>query len=205
VLVPSVEDYLMPFLPPEPNTFPSDLFGEEIPEIRHGRQWWVLHTKPRQEKSLARQLLHSQVPFYLPLIERRSLIRGRVLHAQIPLFPGYLFLLGQRDERVTALATNRVVQALEVVDQGSLWGDLTQVHRLIDTGAPITPEERLEPGALVEITRGPLAGLKGRIIRAASGRRFVVQVNFIQRGASVLIDDFNLIAVNEDVAEPVGR
>ena len=91
---------------------------------------------------------------------------------------------------------------LEVADQKTLWDDLTQVHRLINTGAPITPEERLEPGAPVEISRGPLAGLKGRIIRAASGRRFVVQVNFIQRGASVLIDDFNLIAIDEELAEP---
>jgi transcriptional antiterminator RfaH len=191
----------MPFLPPEPNTFPQDLFTEENGEVRTDRQWWVLHTKPRQEKSLARQLLQARVPFYLPLIEHRSLIRGRVMLSHVPLFAGYLFLLGQRDERVAALATNRVVHTLEVADQKTLWDDLTQVHRLINTGAPITPEERLEPGAPVEISRGPLAGLKGRIIRAASGRRFVVQVNFIQRGASVLIDDFNLIAIDEEVAE----
>ena len=104
---------------------------------------------------------------------------------------------------VTALATNRVVHTLEVADQGTLWDDLTQVDRLIGTGAPITPEERLEPGSLVEITSGLLAGLKGRILRAANGRRFVVQVNFIQRGASVLIDDFNLTAIDEVLADPV--
>jgi len=193
----------MPFLPPEPNTFPDNLFAEDNAEVRQGRLWWVLHTKPRQEKCLARQLLQSRVPFYLPLIERRSLIRGRVLKSQVPLFPGYLFLLAVRDERMTALATRRVVHSLDVVDQGTLWNDLIQVNRLIDTGAPITPEERLEPGALVEIAGGALAGLKGRIIRAASGRRFVVEVHFIQRGASVLLDDFNLIAIDEDLAESV--
>ncbi len=193
----------MPFLPPEPNTFPHDLFAPENTDVRLNRQWWVLHTKPRQEKSLARQLLKSQVPFYLPLIERRSLIRGKVMKANVPLFGGYLFLLGQRDERVTALATRRVVHTLEVPDQPTLWDDLTQVHRLINTGAPVTPEDKLEPGDLVEITRGPLIGLKGRIIRAASGRRFVVQVNFIQRGASVLIDDFNLIAIDDAQTEPL--
>jgi transcription antitermination factor NusG len=193
----------MPLLPPEPNTFPHQLFSEETTAVRSGRQWWVLHTKPRQEKSLARQLLQARVPFYLPLIERRSLTRGRVMHSSIPLFAGYLFLLGQRDERLTALATKRVVHTLEVADQQTLWDDLTQVHRLINTGAPITPEERLAPGDLIQITRGPLAGLKGRIIRSASGRRFVVQVNFIQRGASVLIDDYNLIAIRKGLAEPV--
>jgi transcriptional antiterminator RfaH len=192
----------MPILPPEPNSYPETLFDGDA-GFRADRRWWVLHTKPRQEKSLARQLLQSQVPFYLPLIERRSLIRGRVMKAHVPLFPGYLFLLAKREERVTALATNRVVHTLEVADQGTLWDDLTQVDRLIGTGAPITPEERLEPGALVEITSGLLAGLKGRILRAANGRRFVVQVNFIQRGASVLIDDFNLTAIDEVLADPV--
>jgi len=193
----------MPFLPPETNCFPEALFDENNSSLRLDRQWWVLHTKPRQEKSLARQLLQSKVPFYLPLIEHRSLIRGRVMKSLVPLFPGYLFLLARRDERVTALTTNRVVHSLEVTDQSMLWVDLAQIHRLIGTGAPITPEERLEPGALVEITSGLLAGLKGRILRAANGHRFVVQVNFIQRGASILIDDFNLTAINDALADPV--
>ena len=177
----SAGTFPMPILPPEPNTFPPDLFSEENPAVRQGRVWWVLHTKPRQEKSLARQLVQVRVPFYLPLIEHRSRVRGRVQQTNVPLFPSYLFLLGERDERVTALATNRVVHTLEVPDQQMLWDDLIQVNRLIQTGAPITPEERLEPGALVEIKSGALAGLKGRILRAATGRRFVVQVNFIQR------------------------
>ena len=193
----------MPFLPPEPNAFPENLFADDNAALRSDRRWWVLHTKPRQEKSLARQLFQSRVPFYLPLIERRSPVRGRIMTSHVPLFGGYLFLLGQRDERVTALATKRVVHTLEVSDQRTLWDDLTQVHRLINTGAPITPEERLEPGAFVEITSGPLVGLKGRIIRASTGRRFVVQVNFIQRGASVLIDDFSLIAIAEEMEEQV--
>jgi hypothetical protein len=50
-------------------------------------------------------------------------------------------------------------------------------------------------GATVEIRHGALAGLKGKIIRAASGNRFVVQIDFIQQGASVLLDGFCLEAV----------
>ncbi|HZY89188.1 MAG TPA: transcription termination/antitermination NusG family protein [Gemmataceae bacterium] len=185
----------MPPLPREPNVFPADLLAEEAAPDGGERCWWVLHTKPRQEKSLARQMLTAEVPFYLPLVPRRTLVRGRPLEAHVPLFPGYLFLLADRDERVTALATERVVRSLAVADQSQLRHDLWQVHRLIAAGAPITPEQRLAPGATVEVRSGPLAGLRGRIIRGASGRRFVVRVDFIQQGASVLLDDFNLVAV----------
>ena len=194
----------MPVLPSEPSRFPDELFAEES-DVAVDRRWWVLHTRARQEKSLARQLHQARVPFFLPLISKRGLTRGRVFTSYMPLFPGYVFLLGQRDERLSALSTNRVVHSLEVVDQNKLWHDLTQVWRLIESGAPITPEDHLEPGVFVEIQHGALAGLKGRIIRAASGRRFVVEVDFIHRGASVMLDDFNLLPVDDpDLAHAKG-
>jgi len=188
----------MPLLPPEPYLFPDGLFDISKPAPSAERRWWVLHTRPRQEKSLARQMLDAQVPFYLPLISRRLPIRGRMLTSYVPLFGGYVFSWATWDERIQALATRRVVSALEVKDQEQLWQDLWQLNRLIATGAPITREDRLMPGDTVEIRSGPLAGLRGKVIRAATGKRFVIQVNFIQQGASVLMDGFNLLATVED-------
>jgi transcriptional antiterminator RfaH len=183
----------MPILPAEPSCFPEHLFDcvDDLPN-QGDRYWRVLHTKPRQEKSLARQLRQGQVPFFLPLISRRSLIRGRLLTSYIPLFAGYCFLLADEKERVKALATHRVVNALDVPDQKELWHDLRQIRRLIESGVPITPEGQLVAGTLVEIRSGPLAGLSGVIVRQANQRRFVVQVDFIHRGASVEVDDYML-------------
>jgi transcriptional antiterminator RfaH len=182
----------MPLLPLEADRFPQQLFEAPEQAAAGGRVWWVVHTRPRQEKSLVRQLHSAAIPFYLPLISRRLRIRGRMMTSYLPLFSGYVFLLATGEERITALATSRVVRTLPVADQAELWDDLRQVSRLIATGAPITPEDRLAPGDLVEIRSGPLAGLRGKLLSAASGRRFVVQVNFIQRGASVLVEDFML-------------
>jgi transcriptional antiterminator RfaH len=188
----------MPILPAEPALFPETLLDNDVPAVTGERSWWALHTKPRQEKGLARYFHERQIPFYLPLAQRRLLIRGRPLTSFVPLFPGYVFLLGDREERVLALATRHVVRALDVGDQDGLWRDLHQVYRLIASGAPVTPEERLAPGSVVEIHSGPLAGLQGVILRAASGHRFVVQVDFIQRGASVLIDAATLTPITVD-------
>jgi transcriptional antiterminator RfaH len=190
----------MPMLPPEPSQYPENLFAGPAADAFGSRVWWVLHTKPRQEKSLARHLHQAAIPFYLPVIARRSVIRGRIFTAHVPLFTGYLFLLGEREERVAALATKRVVQTLDVPGQEGLWRDLMQVSRLIATGAPITPEDRLRPGTLVEIKSGLLAGVRGYILQARSGRKFVVQVDFIQKGASIVLDDYNLVPLEEPPA-----
>jgi len=185
----------MPVLPVEPALFPDYLFDEWPKLVATGRLWWVLHTRPRQEKCLARQLLENEIPYYLPQISRRGLIRGRVVTSHNPLFSSYVFLLGHERERFSALASGRVVQALRVSDQEQLGADLSQLYRLIESGLPITPEDRFAPGMAVEIRSGALAGLRGTILRTATGRRLVVQVNFIQRGASVELDDFMLAPV----------
>jgi transcriptional antiterminator RfaH len=180
----------MPILPPEPDVFPPTLFTQVATLPEEGRLWRVLHTKPRQEKALARQMHQARMPFYLPMIARTCLVRGRRLTSYLPLFPSYCFVLADNQERVKALTTQRVVRSLEVPDQAKLWADLRQIHRLIQSGAPITPEGQLVPGATVEIRTGPLAGLHGVIIRRANQQRLVIQVDFIQRGASVELDDF---------------
>jgi hypothetical protein len=186
----------MPILSPEPNVHPADLFDGNGPAAAE-HVWWVLHTLPRQEKSLARQLLRDGLPFYLPLRTRRGVIRGAVVESRLPLFTGYLFLLAGPGQREAALATHRVARAIPVHEQDALWRDLRQVHLLLKSGLPVTPEEKLGPGTPVEILSGPLAGMRGTVQRAAGGKRFFISVDFIQQGASVQIDDFALAALAE--------
>jgi len=192
----------MPLLPSETTVFPDDLFQEGRVNQPTERVWWVLHTKPRQEKSLARDILQAELPFYLPVTARRSLLRGRVVYSHLPLFSGYFFLLADQNERIKALNTKRVIRTLTVADQGNLWHDLSQVNRLINTGTPIDLEARLVPGAAVEIISGPFAGLRGKIIRGASGARFVVQVDFLQQGASILLPASTLAVLKTISEEP---
>jgi transcription antitermination factor NusG len=116
-----------------------------------------------------------------------------VLVAHAPLFPGYLFLHADGEERLAALASNRVAHALTVHEQDRFWGDLRQIVRLLNAGLPVAAEAHLPPGTPVEITTGPLAGLCGTVIRTGTGRRFVVRVNFIHQGASVLLEDCALL------------
>ena len=65
----------MPVLTKETSVFPETLFDSfESPSADN--QWMVLYTKPRQEKSVARDLLRREVPFYLPLV-KKTLQYGR--------------------------------------------------------------------------------------------------------------------------------
>ena len=177
----------MPLLPIEPFVFPDDLFtAPGAPE--ETSCWWALHTRPRAEKALARKLLGQEVSYFLPLHKRQWRSRGRLLCSYAPLFTGYLFLRGDHDARRQALETNLVANCLPVPDPGQLRADLLGVYQLMTSGAPLTPEERLQPGTRVAIISGPLAGLEGTVLRSGTRMRIYVEVQFLRQGVSAEVE-----------------
>ena len=177
----------MPILPSEPSLFPPDLFTAEDSEV--GRHWYVLRTKPRQEKSLARELLAREIPFYLPLIPHTRSSGGRRTKSFLPMFTSYVFLRGTDDERVLALTTNRIIQTLPVDEPDQLTADLDRVQRLIELDVPLSVESQLSKGQLVRIKSGLFEGFEGVIIRRVKKYRLQIAVNYLQQGVSVEIDD----------------
>jgi transcriptional antiterminator RfaH len=185
----------MPLLPPEPFVFPDNLFLDPFGP-NDSQRWLVLHTRPRAEKALVRRFLGRSLPFFLPLYQKRWRSRGRLLCSYLPLFPGYVFLRGGPEARLEALQTNLVANCLPVEDQEQLHADLRRVHHLMTSGEPLVPEDRLQPGTLVEIIDGPLKGLQGKVLREGKRLKFFVEVNFLQRGASVEIDKWMIRALS---------
>jgi transcriptional antiterminator RfaH len=179
----------------EPCLYPEDLLDEpgEIPAFAPGdRRWWVVYTKSRQEKALARELLKYQIPFYLPQIKNTAIVKGRRRTTFVPLFAGYVFLLANEAERIRALTTNRISRILDVEDAEQLVTDLRQIKRLIESNAPLTIERRLSPGQRVRIKQGALMGMEGTVIVRRGETRLLVCVNFLQQGASIEVQDFQL-------------
>ena len=168
----------MPVLPKERSLLPDDLFTHD--EVRYlDSHWTVVHTRPRAEKVLARRLSTVGTPFFLPLFKRIYRRQRRTIESWQPLFPGYVFILADREQRDAVFTTNLVANCLAVGDQQRLRDDLKRVYNLIESGASLSPEDRLEQGMSAEIIAGPLKGYRGTVLRRRSGLRFVLQVNFL--------------------------
>jgi len=181
----------MPILEREPQCFPHDLLSAGFVPAGD-RRWWVLHTKSRQEKSIARDLLAYSIPFFLPQVEKTAMVRGRRRRSFMPVFTSYVFLYGDEEERYRTLTTNRVGQILAVDDQVQFHDDLAQVWRLIEANTPLTVEGRLAPGDRVRIRSGSLAGVEGTVTARRKKCRLLVAVRLLQQGVSIEIDDFLL-------------
>ena len=132
-----------------PALYPAGLLSAQAlgRETAHERGWWLAHTRPRQEKAVASALFARSVGYFLPLVTRKSLTRGRLRSARIPLFPGYVFVHGDEGDRLSVLKTNRVVTVQPVPDGQQLRRNLFQFAVAIASGAPFVREARLRPGS----------------------------------------------------------
>ena len=182
----------MPILPAEPEFYPEDLWKGYTGQ-GDDRRWYCLHTKPRQEKATARDLMVRKLAFYLPQVVREGRTpAGRKIRSIIPLFGGYLFLLGTEEHRIEAFRGNNLVNILEVADQEGLVRDLEQIRRMLASGAAVTPEPVAPVGGQVRIINGPLMGMLGTVVRRGPRDHFVAAVKTLGVGASVMLEDWQV-------------
>lgn len=180
--------------------YPADLLsrplwsGDDVEELGRG-SWWLAHTLPRQEKAVAAALHARDVPFYLPLVTRKSLSRGRTRVARITLFPGYVFICGDDEDRLSVLKTNRVLTVRRAPDGARLQADLRRFWELIAAGAPLLPEARLVTGERVRVKAGPFRDQEGIVIRRNGKTRLLIAIDYLQQGASLEVDDCLLESV----------
>jgi transcriptional antiterminator RfaH len=183
----------MPILAREADEYPEGLLDR--PDLGRERdvQWWALYTRARREKETMRRLRGLGVPFYAPLVCRRTRSpSGRLQEAFVPLFSSYVFMYGDGSDRYRALTTNCVCHWRPVPDGAEATRDLRHIRQLVNSGTPLTPEARLEPGTRVRVRSGPLQGVEGTVLRRANQTRLLVAVNFLAQGASLLLEDCHL-------------
>src|SRR5262249_43246524 len=149
--------------------------------------WWVAHTKPRTEKTLAHELRTLGIFQYLPLYRRttRSRKTGRTSHSLMPVFAGYLFFNADEAGRLLALKTNRIVTLLPVADQTQLVRELRQVQQVLASDTDFDWQGRLETGDWARVLSGPLSGLEGVVVQRRTRWRLVLNVQLLGQSVSV--------------------
>ncbi len=160
--------------------------------------WWVAHTKSRNEKALAKDLIQKDISYFLPMSWKVRRQRGRTIRSLLPLFSGYLFFCGKESQRIEVLRTNRVANLLEVKDQQGLLNELSQIEQALRTGVALTPHEYIKTGQYCRVIGGPLAGLRGIVVKTRGAARLVLQIDMLGQATSVEIDTDMIEAVEEE-------
>jgi transcriptional antiterminator NusG len=152
-------------------------------------QWLVLRTRSRHEKKVRDELLNRRIETFLPLYERWSHWKDRRKLVEFPLFPGYCFVRTTALERLRVLNTPGVSGFVGFNGYAEPVSDpeIEALTRLVATAMRYDPHPFLTEGMLVEVTRGPLVGVRGHIVRKDRTTKLVLAVTLIRQAAAVEI------------------
>lgn len=166
------------------------LNGTEI-FIKSDMPWFALYTLSRQEKKAQHLLERQKIDNYLPLIKILKQWSDRKKWVEEPLFKSYIFVQTEYPSQTFFDATRTPGIAYPVRQAGLPLpiGDevIDAIKRMIEHGYEIrTQKIPLKPGTPVEITSGPLMGLKGEVVKGKGKFKFIIKVNTIN--TALLID-----------------
>ncbi len=127
---------------------------------------------------------------YVPLHRVRRRWSDRVKDLEAVLFPGYIFCRFPREQRLRVLNSPGVesIVGFGRTDVPVDDAEIAAVRALIASGRPLANWPFLRIGQNVTIESGPLAGLRGVVLRDETAWRVVVSVEALDRSIAVELD-----------------
>ncbi len=169
---------------------------------RSGKCWYLIYSKPRQEKGAVENLLRQNYEVYFPQIQLWRSRRGNRQLVIEPLFPRYLFIhLDSHSDNWAPIRSTLGVSSLvrfgaepaRVPDE--LVAYLTS--RQNAEGLHEWAQPTLAVGDRARVVSGPLAGYEGILLAQSSRERVVILMDLV--GGQVRA------RLNPDQIEPVVR
>ena len=170
----------------------------KMPEEEVRAPWLAAYTLPRHERQVAKQLTERDITSFLPTYRsaRRWKDRRKVL--EVPLFPSYLFVQINPDNRLDLLRLPGVVGL--VCFQGKpapvANSEIENLRQGLSGGISVHPHPYLKVGRKVRICSGSMAGVEGILVRKRDCARIVLSISLLQRSISLDIDEADVEPVN---------
>ena len=153
-------------------------------------RWYLVYTKPRQERVALENLERQGYPCYLPIFPSEKLRRGRLAVYDEPLFPRYLFIqlgLGESVKSWSPIRSTKGVSHLVTfgVEPAQVADELIDQLRIQELTAQTEPERFFRPGEAVSLTEGPFAGIEGIFQIADGDQRAMVLIEILSKPVAV--------------------
>ena len=155
--------------------------------------WYEIYTRSRHEKLVASTLQAKGFDVLLPIhqVKRQLSFRRHRLLA-LPLFPGYVFahfVCNARNYHCIKVSDGVVSIVGGQNSPTSIpESQIEMVRKIMQIGACCHPTAYLRRGDPVDVTAGPLAGLRGRFIRQKGKGWLVLTLDMLNRSILVEID-----------------
>ena len=157
------------------------------------KSWYLIHTKPRQERVAGEQLERQGYVIYLPFAPVRRRRRGRTIRVIDPMFPRYLFihLSNETDDWRPIRSTIGVSTFVRFGDLPAKIPDnlIAELQVREDTdGIQVLPDLEYRRGDRVRIAEGPMEGFEGVFQCRTGKQRVLLLLEIAQKAVKIELE-----------------
>ena len=186
----------------------SDKFKVETnkPQQQLRKQWFALCTRARHEKAVRERLCKRGYEEFLPTFICTSQWSDRTKKIETTLFPGYCFARFETCELFDVLQVPGICYVVGGGGQPESVPEeeIEALRKLMASAVSYSPHQGISEGMLVQIARGPLAGIRGRLMSQDGGDYVIIGVDLIKLGARVRVQANDVIPVIELLSRKEG-
>lgn len=169
------------------------------------KHWFAAYTRSRHEKAVAAKLEFLEIVHFLPLYSHVSRWKDRKVKLQLPLFPSYVFVCTQPDQRIRILQLPGVLSLVssngKPVDMPE--GDIERLQASLLQGVEFEPHDYLQVGQRVRLIRGPFEGYEGILQQKKNKTQIVMSIHQIMRSFALTVEVEDLEILGSPVAPPL--
>ena len=160
------------------------------------RSWYVVHTKPGNERRVETNLSNQEIEVFLPLLETRQYFYEKMVQKIKPLFPNYLFAMLDIDVHYYKVKWTRGVnKILGVGNEPVPISDkvIQTIKAQRGENNFIKLDDGMEKGNIVQFTSGPFKDLMGVFDKKISdGNRVRVLLSLIGVDVPVQVSKYQI-------------
>jgi transcription antitermination factor NusG len=171
---------------------------------KFNKGWYVIYTRPCQEKKVALQLQDKLSDVFLPTMKTLRIWCDRKKYVDTPVFPSYIFVyLSNQEEYYTSLKADGALYYVKTGRENARVSEeiILNIKSMITHGRELqVTTDRFSAGQPVTVQRGALAGLSGELVKVNGDNKILIRINLLQRNLLVTVPSENLLL--EDVCRP---
>jgi transcription antitermination factor NusG len=160
--------------------------------------WYVLYTKPNQEKKAQQQLNRIQIENYLASLSTTRKWSDRNKKVEEILLKSYIFISCSEKERLFALELPSIVRCLFDNGKPALVPDwqIKNLQRFLSKAEKVFVNDDNLTGRKVLIKEGPFAGVIGRIEKTLNGNFLSVHLDFVNKSFKTVVSEEMITYIN---------
>jgi transcription antitermination factor NusG len=160
--------------------------------------WYAVCTRPRHEKKAATFLAERAFEYYLPLTKEVRQWSDRRKWVEAPLIRGYVFVHIYPYQCMDVLQVHGVSRFVCFNRSYAIVPDfqIEALRRIVNQRIPLNSIDYIKEGELVEVFRGPLKGVIGKVQSIRNTDRFIISLDAVKTAFSVEINQNYLRKLN---------